>query len=140
MAISPASTQEEKNAHYRAVLNTYVEAVSRKDPEAVLALYSIDAELEDPVGSGRCLRGKESLRPFYERVCRRNLRMTINGHISGAKSNVAAAPIRVEVGPTKMSAISVAWFNDEGLITRYHAFWGPGDIEGPDPTEGQPVP
>jgi steroid Delta-isomerase len=139
MALSATSTQIEKDTFYRQVFLDYMAAIIRNNADEICALFSDDAELEDPVGSGRYVRGKRDVRAFFERVVGRRLRMIPNGRISGSKGNAAVAPIRVEVAGSTVNAIIVATFDDEGRITRYQAYWGPGDIEGPDPTDGQPV-
>lgn len=128
--ISPAlSTQAEKNAHYRAVLTNYTRAVTAGDIEAILQLFGTDAILEDPVGAGRPVRGIAALRDFYTNVCGRGLTLRIEGHISCARANVACAPIRIDADTSITRAISVAYFNEQGFITRYDAHWGPGDVE-----------
>lgn len=139
MTRSAISTQADRNAHYRAVLTAYTEAVTARDVEAVLRLFAKDATLEDPVGSGRRFVGTEELREFYTDVTARGLTLRIDGHISCAKANVACAPIRVDAESSVTHAISVAQFDDEGLMTRYDAHWGPGDIDRIAPGGEHPV-
>ncbi|MGN6821045.1 MAG: nuclear transport factor 2 family protein [Sphingomonas sp.] len=133
------SSQEDRNAHYRAALTAYTEAISARDPERVLSLFAKDAVLEDPVGSGRIVVGIEALRPYFTRACQRDIAMRISGHISCSKGNAACAPIRVDVDGSVIHDISVAQFDQDGLIVRYDAYWGPGDIVGPDPSSGRPL-
>jgi steroid delta-isomerase len=139
MALTPSSSQEKRNAHYRAALTAYTDAITARDPERVLALFATNAVLEDPVGSGRIVTGIDALRPYFTRACGRDIAMRIAGHISCSKGNAACAPIRVDVDGSVIHDISVARFDDDGLIIRYDAFWGPGDIEGPDPSSGRPI-
>ena len=129
MASSADSTQEQKNAHYRAVFQAYVQAINARRVEAILSLFAEDAELRDPVGSRRRVKGMSDLQTFYTEICARGMRMSIDGHISGSKGNAACAPIRVDLKTSITHVISVAQFDDEGLITRYDAHWGIGDIE-----------
>ncbi|MHA4837962.1 nuclear transport factor 2 family protein [Sphingopyxis sp. MSC1_008] len=137
---SPAlTTQAEKNAHYRAVLATYVQLVTAREVEAILLLFASDAILEDPVGAGRPVIGVEALRDFYTKICDRGLTLQIDGHISCARANVACAPIRIDVDTSITRAISVAYFDEQGLITRYDAHWGPGDIERLDEDRVRPT-
>lgn len=123
------STQAERNAHYRAVLTSYTQAVTARDVEAILSLFARDATLEDPVGAGRPVIGMNALRDFYTNVCSRGLTLRIDGHISCARAKVACAPIRIDADTSITHAISVAHFDEQGLITRYDAHWGPGDVE-----------
>lgn len=139
MALSSLSSQEEKNAHYRAALTAYTDAISTRNPEAILRLFAGNAILEDPVGSGRIVDGMDALRPYYTRACGRDIKMRIAGHISCSKGNAACAPIQVDVDGSVIHDISVVRFDDEGLIIRYDAYWGPGDIEGTDPSSGRPI-
>lgn len=139
MPLSSSSTQEEINAHYRAALTAYTDAFTARDPEAILKLFAPGASLEDPVGSGRFVSGIDALRPYFIRACGRDIKMRIDGHISCSKGDAACAPIRVDVDGSVIHAISVARFDQEGLIIRYEAYWGPGDLEGPDPSIGRPI-
>lgn len=136
MALPNNATQEQKNVHYRSVLRAYVDAVNREDVTAILAMYANDGEAEDPVGGNWNFKGIEQVRQFYEAVAKNKVRLRLEGPIVGSKSNVAAMPLTVTVltlPNVKVNCISVAYFNDQGLIKKYSTHWGPGDY--PDDQE-----
>ncbi|MGN6819478.1 MAG: enoyl-CoA hydratase-related protein, partial [Sphingomonas sp.] len=113
----------------RAALASYTERVTNRDVEAVLELFAANATLEDPVGSGRIVTGTDALRDFYTEICGRGMVLRIDGHVSCARANTACAPIRIDVDDSVTRDISVVRFDDAGLIERYDAYWGPGDVE-----------
>jgi len=128
MSVNPNGSQEEKNAHYRSVLRAYADGVCREDLDAIRALFAENAEVEDPVGEQHQRFGKAAIRTFYESVVARHVRVKVTGPICGSKGNAAVMPIHVEVLGTHIDCISVARFNDQGLIEKYMAHWGPGDV------------
>jgi len=139
MSLNAGSTQEEKCAHYRSVLQSYVAAVSRDDVAAICALYADDAVIEDPVGS-EPMAGAAAIRAFYDSVAERKVRLRILGPVTGSHGNAAAMQMEISLLGTSLRCTSVAHFNEQGLIKRYMAHWGPGDYdtEKGDPSLLQP--
>lgn len=128
MTLASGASQAQKNAHYRAVAQAYVDAINNDDLETILALYADDAAVEDPVGGGMTFRGKAQIRAFYDLVTRNKVRIRLSGHVVGSKANVAVMPIVVTPADFEMQVISVIEFNDTGAIQSYRAHWGPGDF------------
>ena len=128
MTLTANSTQEEKCAHYRNVLRSYVASVSKDDADAVCALFADDAVIEDPFGTEPMV-GTGAIREFYDSVAARHVRLRILGPVTGSHSNAAAMQMEVSLLGTALRCTSVAYFNETGLITRYMAHWGPGDFD-----------
>src|SRR5882757_2113507 len=131
MAINTQSTQDEKNAHYRGVLQAYVASIGREDVDSICSLFSDEAEVEDPLGGPRgVLKGPEAIRLFYELATARHVRMEVVGHICGSRGDAAAMMLRIRLLGQELDCVSVARFTEEGLIRRYTAHHGPGDYYG----------
>jgi steroid delta-isomerase len=116
----------------RATIDRYIAAVGAGDPDAVAALFTADATVEDPVGS-EPHRGIEAVRAFYEMAgsLADRLTPTRTGAICVA-GRQAAFPftIRTETGGAtfEIDAIDVMTFDDDGRITSMRAFWDGADI------------
>ncbi len=131
MAINAQSTQEEKNTHYREILKAYVDSIAKEDVDAICALFSKDAEVEDPLGGPRgVLKGPEAIRLFYELAVARHVRLEITGPICGSRGDAAAMQVRIRLLGQELDCISVARFTEQGLMRRYTAHHGPGDYHG----------
>lgn len=138
MTLTAQSTQAEKNAHYRRVMQTYAERVSAHDADGICALFADNAEIDDPVGGPvGVLKGAAAVRAFYEAVAAAGVTIEVVAPITGTKASQAIAPFRVSSTGTVINCNSLATFNDEGKIIRYEAHWGPGDYTPADvdPTE-----
>ena len=139
MTLNASSTQEEKNAHYRKVLQTYADGVSAGDVDTVCGLFAEDGGMEDPVGGPwGVLQGAAAIRGLFEATAQAGVQTTRTGPISGSKANYAAMPYEVKVNGFTLQVIGLATFDEAGKITRYNVYWGPGDYDPPgrDPSEG----
>jgi steroid delta-isomerase len=115
--------------HMKAVLQTYIDEVSRGDAEAVTALFADDAVVEDPVGT-EPRRGLAEIAAFYRETAAGRVRLSLVTPIRGSYANRAAMALTVEVpgdSPMRIRAIDVFTFGDDGLITAMQAYWGPSD-------------
>lgn len=120
------TTQLERLAWYRATARRYIEAVNAGDLEAVLACYADNAEVVDPVFE-RGFMGKRALRMFYETVVG-HAKLEFAGPICGTHGNVIAAPVVARARGATIQVITLTRFNDQGLIQKYEAYWGPDDV------------
>jgi steroid Delta-isomerase len=114
--------------HMRSVLQRYVDAMTRGDWEAIVALYADDAIVEDPVGS-EPRRGQAAIAELYRNAAG-TVRLELDGRVRVA-AQCAAAPMLGR--PTGMQGmvveiVDVMTFNDEGLITSMRAYWSPDTI------------
>lgn len=139
MPLNATSTQEEKCAHYRDMLQRYVAGVSKDDVDAVCALFADDAVIEDPFGTEPMV-GAAAVRAFYDSVAARKVRLRILGPVTGSHSNAAGMQMEVSLLGTALRCTSIAYFTEQGLISRYMAHWGPGDYDEAkgDPSQLQP--
>ena len=116
----------------RDLIASYVSAFNARDFDRVMALYSEDATLEDPVGSG-VKRGKAEIRAFYEQFRDQPSFLQPTGDFRFPEDAVAfsffcymgppADPMIVEVTDTFR-------FDEDGLIVEMRAFWGPPNVHG----------
>jgi len=118
--------------HIRAVFARYVDAVSRGDVEAVVALYAPDARVEDPVGSSPHV-GAAAIRAFYAGSAG-TVSLELEGHVRVAGREGAAAMIARTRGATPMivETLDAMAFDDDGRITSMRAYWGPDGIRPAD--------
>ncbi len=107
-----------------AACDRYVSAVDAADVEAILALYSDDAVVEDPVGSEPKV-GKEALRAFYAGSLGPAISARRIGPITAAGDH-AAFQFRVDVdlGETKikLTTTDVMKFDGAGRVVEMVAY------------------
>ena len=53
------------NESKRAAMQAYIDTMNAGDLAGVVKLYAPDATVEDPVGSGKILRGHAEIEAFY---------------------------------------------------------------------------
>lgn len=114
--------------HMRQVLQIYVDAMTRGDADAILALYADGATVEDPVGS-EPRRGHESIAELY-RGAAGKVRLELDGRVRVAANCAAAPMIGHPVGMEGMvvEIVDVMTFDASGKITSMRAFWSPDTI------------
>ena len=129
-------------AHMRDVLTRYLDAVGRRDVEAVVTLFAEDVSVEDPVDGprGTHVVGRENVRRFFARgfaASRPTPRLT--GPIRTTAGNRAAMAFVLELdlagSRSVLDVIDVVTFGDDGLITELRAFWNLAEarpVEGAD--------
>ena len=110
--------------HIRQIYERYPELVTKGDVDAIVALYTDDATIEDPIGSP-LHRGREAIRAFYEASAGAAvMKRTGPVHVAGSE---AATPLMVLIGPEgqqqALDIISVMTFDDAGSVTSMRAFW-----------------
>ncbi|WP_101760448.1 nuclear transport factor 2 family protein [Oceanicoccus sp. KOV_DT_Chl] len=107
----------------------YLKALADQDLEAVMALYSDDAVVEDPVGSEPHV-GKDAVRAFYKGVVEFELDPVLTGQVR-ISANEAAFPFYVlnKSAGVRVNIIDVFKFNDEGDVCGMRAFWGESNAE-----------
>jgi steroid delta-isomerase len=110
--------------HIRQVYERYPELVTKGDVDTIVALYTEDAIIEDPIGS-ELHRGRDAVRAFYQAAAG-TVVMKRTGPVRVAGSE-AATPLVVLIGPEgqqqALDIISVMTFDDAGLVQSMRAFW-----------------
>jgi len=121
----------------RAVVSAYMDAMNANDKDAYVALFSNDASLEDPVGSG-VRHGHDEIGEFWDMV--HSLSESITLVPTGpprVAANEVAFPMQAvnNVGGTKMvvDIIDVFVVDDAGKIAGMRAFWDMAEMR---PYEG----
>jgi hypothetical protein len=108
------------------------EALSRNDPEALLALYAKDAHFESPVArhllkrENGILRGRDELRPLFEVLAQRKppvRQYYRKGYLTDGKRLIWEYPREGPEGE-QMDFVEAMELNDEGLIQRHCVYWG----------------
>lgn len=109
------------NDHIRKTISDYLAFMNSGDADAIAALYTEDATVEDPIGTP-AFTGREAIREFYAKAAGMvKLEATGNPRVAAGE---AAFPMRVVVGADHIiEVIDVMAFNDAGLIESMRAFW-----------------
>ena len=103
-------------------VNRYVELLANGSADELAALYTPDATVEDPVGSG-VRHGHDEIRELYSGVEKQD-RTVLSLHVNGDEAAFLAR-LTVITGETRtrIDGIDVMTFDDEARITSMRAFW-----------------
>jgi len=113
----------------RATIDRYTAAFSAGDRDGLLACFTDDACIEDPVGSPR-LQGMDAIGGFFDQnqALADSVELRRTGPVRVAAGE-AAFPMqaRPTIGGTTycIHIIDVMTFADDGRITTMRAFWDP---------------
>ena len=117
----------------KQALQQYLDGFNQGNAEILISLFAEDARIEDPVGGGRIVEGKEAITAFYHQAVGRVERLDLDTPIRGSHGRSAAMTftIHLRVGGkrTVIRAIDVMTFNDSGKIIDMKAFHGPSDVK-----------
>lgn len=111
----------------QATMARYVELVDAGDIDGIVALYSEDAVVEDPVGQ-LPLQGIVDIERFYrEGLGASKVSATLTGPVRATLNGCGAMPFRVDmewVGqPCSLHVIDVMEFDADGKIRSMKAYW-----------------
>ncbi|MFA5668955.1 MAG: nuclear transport factor 2 family protein [Balneolaceae bacterium] len=116
----------------KAAMQQYIDGFNKKDADVLISLFADDAKIEDPVGGGRIVEGREAITSFYERAVTLVDKIELNTPIRGSHSNCAAMAFTIYMTikdkPMIINAIDVMTFNEAGLIIDMKAYHGPSDL------------
>lgn len=115
--------------HAIAMIEKYALAATEGRVDDVAALFAEDAELRDPY-DGETQHGREAIRTFFAAGVDMIDRLAVNGpvRVTGDAASAAAPMIaEVDIQGTKleMDTIDVFFFDEDGLFSAMHAFYGP---------------
>ena len=117
------------NDQIRQTIDRYIKFMNAADSDSIAELYSIDATLEDPVGT-EPRQGRETIRKFYAGAVG-NVKLELTGKPRVSAGQVAF-PLKAKIGGTQnLKIIDVMVFNDDGLITSMRAFFSSDEFEPP---------
>ena len=112
-------------------MQAYIDRMNAGDLAGVVALYADDATIEDPVGSGKVVTGKEAITAFYAGSMKTKAQLKLSAPIRTSHSDSAAMAFEVTLdwgGLMSISVIDVMTFNAAGQFTTMRAYWGPEDM------------
>jgi steroid Delta-isomerase len=112
----------------KAAMQAYIDTFNRGSAEAVAALYTEGATLEDPVGSP-LKRGRAEILSFYTHSIATGAKLSLDGPIRGSHGNSAAMAFSAKIGSLTVRVIDVMTFDEAGKFTSMRAFFGPGDLQ-----------
>lgn len=121
-------TDEQK---MRDAMQRYIDTFNTRKLAELVSLYSVDASIEDPVGSP-LKQGREAIRAFYEMAFQTGAKLSLAAPIRASHGNASAMAFDVALtlpeGDKLIQVIDVMTFNDAGEFTSMKAYWGPGDV------------
>lgn len=113
------------------VVEAYVDAFAKGDPEAVVALFAEDAAVEDPVGSP-AHRGRDAIRAFYTASMATGAKLKLEGPVRTA-ADYAAFAFSVTLnygGEKRVDVIDTFRFDEAGKVVEMRAYFGPANMHG----------
>jgi steroid delta-isomerase len=111
----------------KRAMQAYIDAFNSGSPEAVTALYTEEATLEDPVGSPP-KRGKREIHAFYTHSIATGAKLSLDAPIRGSHGDSAAMAFSARIGPITVRVIDIMTFDEAGKFTSMKAYFGPEDI------------
>jgi steroid Delta-isomerase len=117
----------------RAAMQAYIDRFNAGDGEGLAALFADDAQIEDPVGGPRMVRGRAEIDAFYSRAVGVVERLVLAAPIRASHGSAAAMAFDIHIRADRriIRVIDVMQFNEAGEIVDMKAYHGPGDVEVP---------
>lgn len=115
--------------HIRNVFRRYAEALSEGDTEKILALFSPDAVLIDPIGTSPHI-GREAIHRFFQAGFEQtggSIRFQPEGDVRVRGRHAGCAFVAIcdkATPPFEVDTLDVGEFDDQGLIVRWIAYVG----------------
>lgn len=117
----------------RTALQAYIDRFAAKDGGGLAALFADDAQIEDPVGGGKIVKGRAAIDEFYRGAVEVVDRLELAAPIRASHGTAAAMAFDIHLtygdSRTIIRAIDVMTFDDDGKIVDMKAYHGPGDVE-----------
>ena len=118
----------------KRAMQGYLDGFNQADAESIIALFAENARIEDPVGGGKIVEGKEAVAAFYRRGVEVVERLELDAPIRGSHGRSAAMAFTIHLlmdgKRTVIRAIDVMTFDDAGRIVDMKAYHGPSDVSG----------
>lgn len=130
-SVATRSKVAPQEAHMKAALQQYLEGFKQGNAEMLYSLFADHAKIEDPVGGGRIVEGKEAITTFYQGAVKVVERLELDTPIRGSYGNAAAMAftiyLKTDEKESVIQAIDVMTFDDTGKIVDMKAFHGPSN-------------
>jgi steroid delta-isomerase len=110
-----------------AMVHRYVEAFDKADIDIIREIYSVDARVEDPVGTD-VHDGIEAVCAFYEGALASGAKLALSGEPRCA-GNAVAFPFQVQMPGMTIDVVDIFEFNHEAKVNSMKAYWGPENIK-----------
>jgi len=110
-----------------AMVNRYVEAFDKADMDIIRDIYSVDARVEDPVGTD-AHDGIEAVCAFYEGALASGAKLGLTGEPRCA-GNAVAFSFQVQMPGMSIDVIDIFEFDHEGKVNSMMAYWGPENVK-----------
>jgi len=110
-----------------AMVNRYVEAFDKADIGIIREIYSVDARVEDPVGTD-VHDGIEAVCAFYEGALASGAKLALTGEPRCA-GNAVAFPFQVQMPGMSIDVIDIFEFDHQGKVNNMKAYWGPENLK-----------
>ncbi len=118
-------------AQVRDAAERYLDAIVKRDIDAILACFSPDAVQRDPVTSPPNV-GHEAIRVFFENALGASEAWHVTRHqiLACGSAGASMFTLKVEVGGSAMEfdVIEVIEVRDDGTISSLDAYWDPDQI------------
>ncbi|OBK70257.1 nuclear transport factor 2 family protein [Mycobacterium sp. 1274761.0] len=104
----------------------YVQLLGSGSADELTALFTHDATVEDPVGSG-VRRGHDAIRELYRRIEKQDRAVELLSlHVNGAEAAfLARLTVITDGARISIDGIDVMAFDEHARITSMRAFWSP---------------
>lgn len=71
----------------KEIMQKYIDGFNGKDASVVYMLFSDNAKIEDPVGGGRTVEGREAINAFYKMAVNSVEKLELEAPIRGSHGN-----------------------------------------------------
>lgn len=114
-----------------AVVQAYIDAFDKSDPDAVVKIFAEDATVEDPIGTP-IQKGHAAIREFYANSMKTGAKLSLDTPVRTAEGYAAFAfSVKLNMGGEKViQVIDTFKFNDAGKVIEMRAFWSPNNMSG----------
>lgn len=125
LAATLLATQKQSPIDARALVERYLCRVGDGNADEVAALFTADARLEDPAGSGTVHVGRPAIAEFYRAIVGSEIETQLLEIRTGGLEAVFSFVITVTAGESRVSVrpMEVMTFNAMSQIVSMKAYW-----------------
>ncbi len=121
----PEKTLQEK---MKEAVEAYISNFNAQNHDAIAALYSQDATVEDPIGTP-LKEGRSDVHAFYEGAVKSGAKLKLVSPIRLAQKEAAFAfQVTVAATNTTLDVIDTFKFNAAGEVVQMRAYWSEANI------------
>ena len=113
-----------------AAVHAYIDAFGKGDPELAVAIFAVDAVIEDPIGTPpKC--GHDAIREFYQMSMATGAKLVLDGPVRVGADHAAFAfhvPLHFDGQDMEIHVIDTFAFDADGKVKEMRAFFGPTNL------------